>query len=130
MANQLNEQYGHALQTKDLTLADGAYRVDTLQIKGKEYTASYFGKLDLSAIFPDYQYREFCCLENAYNDFKDCPTKGNVLPYNNYPMEIEKGQIFMIEYIKADGSVIREYHRADGNTWQGSLVTEEFSIEE
>ena len=45
-------------------------------------------------------------------------------------MEIEKGQIFVIEYTKADGSVIREYHRADGNTWQGSLVTEEFSIEE
>ena len=130
MANQLNEQYGNALHTKDLTLVDGAYRVDTLQIKGKEYTASYFGKMDLSAIFPDYQYREFWRLENAYNDFKDCPTTGNVLPYNNYPMEIEKGQVFVIEYTKADGSVIREYHRADGNTWQGSLVTEEFSIEE
>ena len=114
----------------EMCIRDRAYRVDTLQIKGKEYTASYFGKMDLSAIFPDYQYREFWRLENAYNDFKDCPTTGNVLPYNNYPMEIEKGQVFVIEYTKTDGSVIREYHRADGNTWQGSLVTEEFSIEE
>ncbi len=130
MANQLNAHYGQALQTKDLTLVDGAYRVDTLQIKGKAYTASYFGKTDLSAIFPEYQYREFWRLENAYDDFKDCPTTGNVLPYNNYPMEIEKGQVFVIAYTKADGSVTREYHRADGNTWQGSLVTEEFRMEE
>ena len=44
-------------------------------------------------------------------------------------MEIEASQIYVIEYTKMDGSVIREYHRADGNTWQGALVTEEFRIE-
>ena len=51
-----------------------------------------------------------------------------MLPYNNYPMEVEEGQVFVIDYTKTDGSVIREYHRADGNTWQGSLATEEFSL--
>ena len=130
MSNQLNKRYGDALYTKDLTLIDAAYSVDTLQIAGKEYTASYFGKTDLSAFFPDYQYREFWRLENAYDDFKDSPTTGNVLPYNNYPMEIKEGQVYVIEYTKTDGSVIREYHRADGNIWQGSLVTEEFTIQE
>ena len=128
MANQLNRRYGEALHTKDLTLVDIAYRVDVLQVGDKEYTASYFGRTDLSAIFPDYQYREFWRLENAYDDFKDCEATGNVLPYNNYPMEIEEGQVFVIEYTKTDGSVIREYHRADGNTWQGSLATEEFRL--
>lgn len=130
MANQLNGHYGDALHTKDLTLVDNAYTVDVFQIGKKEYTASYFGKMDLSAFFPDYLYREFWRLENAYDDFKDYPTTGNVLPYNNYPMEIEENQVFVIDYTKTDGSVIREYHRADGNTWQGTLVTEEFSIEE
>lgn len=129
MANQLNECYGNALHTKDLTLVDDAYSIDMLQIGDKEYAASYFGKTDLSAFFPDYQYREFWRLENAYDDFKNCPTTGNVLPYNNYPMEIEEGQVFIIEYTKTDGSVIREYHRTDGNIWQGTLVTEEFSID-
>ena len=128
MANQLNRRYGEALHTKDLTLVDNAYRVDVLQVGDKEYTASYFGRTDLSAIFPDYQYREFWRLENAYDDFKDYEATGNVLPYNNYPMEIEEGQVFVIEYTKTDGSVIREYHRADGNTWQGSLATEEFRL--
>lgn len=130
MANQLNQRYGEALHTKDLTLVDNAYRVDMLQIGDKEYTASYFGRSDLSAFFPEYQYREFWRLENAYDDFNDCPTTGNVLPYNNYPMEIEEGQVFVIEYTKTDGSVTREYHRADGNTWQGSLITEEFRVKE
>lgn len=129
MANQLHERYGDAVHAEDLTLVHDAYTVDTVQIGEKEYSASYFGKTDLSAILPDYQYREFWRLENAYDDFKDCPTTGNVLPYDNYPMEIDVGQIFMIKYTKADGSVITEYHRSDGHAWRGELATEEFSIE-
>lgn len=130
MANQLYELYGDALHSKDLTRIDTAYRFDVLQIGGKEYTASYFGKMHLYALFPEYQYREYWRLEDAYGDFNDCKTTGNVLPYNNYPMEIEVGQIFVIQYTKTDGSLIREYHRSDGSTWQGTPVTEEFVIEE
>ncbi len=133
MANQLHKKYGDALHTEDLSplaLNHEAYRIDTMEIGEKQYTALYWGKEDLSAIFPDYQYREFWQLENAYDDFKGNHATGNVLPYNNYPMEIETGQIFVIEYTKADGSVIREYHRSDGNTWQGYPVTEEFLIAE
>ncbi|MCI9507620.1 MAG: hypothetical protein HFF62_13810 [Oscillospiraceae bacterium] len=132
MANQLNEKYGSALHTEDLTplaLHNEAYRTDTIKIGEKAYTALYFGKVDLSAVFPDYQCREFWRLENAYDDFKDYSKTGNLLPYNNYPMEIETGQIFVIDYTKADGSIVREYHRADGNAWQGSLATEEFIVE-
>lgn len=132
MANQLHKKYGDALHTEDLTslaLNSNPYRIDTIKIGGKEYTASYFGKADLSAVLPDYQCREFWRLENAYDDFKDNAATGNVLPYHNYPMPIETGQIFIIDYTKADGSVVREYHRSDGSTWQGSLTTEEFIVE-
>lgn len=132
MANQLHKKYGEALHTEDLTslaLNHEAYRTDIITIGEKEYTALYFGQTDLSAIFPDYQYREFWRLENAYDDFKDNSTTGNMLPYNNYPMEIETSQIFVIDYTKVDGSVVREYHRSDGNKWQGFFVTEEFHIE-
>lgn len=131
MANQLQKQYGDALHTEDLTslaLLKEPYGTDIIKIGEKEYTALYFGKTDLSAILPDYQCREFWRLENAYDDFKDNPATGNVLPYNNYPMEMETGQIFVIDYTKADGTVVREYHRSDGKTWQGSLVTEEFVV--
>ena len=44
-------------------------------------------------------------------------------------MEIETGQIFVIDYTKMDGSIVREYHRSDGNTWQGAPATEEFLID-
>lgn len=126
MAGQLHEKYGDALHTEDLTLQNEAERVDTIEIDGKAYTASYFGKVDLSAVFPDFQCREFWRLEDAYGDFKNRPVTGNVLPYNNYPMAIEPGQVFLIVYTKADGTVIREYHRSDGNMWQGVYATEEF----
>ncbi len=132
MANQLHRKYGGALHTEDLSslaLNTEAYRTDTILIGGKEYTALYFGKVDLSAVLPEYQYREFWRLENAYDDFRDNSTTGNVLPYSNYPMVVETGQVFVIDYTKADGSVVREYHRSDGNTWQGYFTTEEFVVE-
>ena len=133
MANQLTNIYGDRVHSEDLSyllLRQEADRVDTILVEGKEYEASYFGKTDLSVIFPDFQYREFWRLENAYDDFKSRSTTGNVLPYNNYPMEIEEGHVFVIQYTKKDGTVIREYHRSDGNTWQGAPATEEFKIQE
>ncbi len=132
MANQLHQRYGETLHTEDLSslaLSREPYRTDTIKIGEKEYSALYFGKTDLSAMLPDYQYREFWLLEDAYDDFKDCFVTGNVLPYNNYPMKIETGQIFVIDYKKTDGSLVREYHRSDGNSWQGMPATEEFHID-
>ena len=132
MANQLHKIYGDALYTEDLTslaLNKEACGTDVIQIGGKEYTALYFGKEDLTTLLPDYQCREFWRLEDAYNDFKGNPVTGNVLPYHNYPMKVETGQIFVIDYTKADGSVVREYHRSDGNTWNGYPVTEEILME-
>ena len=45
-------------------------------------------------------HRVFWRLENAYNDFKDNLTIGGGLPYNNYLMPIERGQIFLLDYLK------------------------------
>ncbi len=132
MANQLKKQYGANLHSEDLSLlANNAEALGTeiLTIAGKEYEAVYYGTMDLSAILPDYQCREFWRLEHAYDDFKEYPVTGNILPYNNYPFTINTGQVFVIKYTKADGTIKMEYHRSDGNTWQGSLTTEEFRID-
>lgn len=131
MANQLYKRYGGALCTEDLTplaLNSEPYRTDTMELGGKTYTALYFGKVDLSASFPEYQYREFWRLEDAYGDFRDNALAGKVLPYNNYPMPVETGQVFVIAYTKTDGSVVMEYYRSDGNSWQGMPTTEEFLL--
>ena len=133
MANQLKEEYGDLIHSVDLGqwLVENIKpeRVDTILVNDNSYEASYFGKQDITGI-GDYVSREFWRLENAYNDFKDKPKTGDVLPYNNYPMAIETGQVFVIDYEKKDGSIERSYQRSDGGVWQGSTTTEEFAIDE
>ena len=129
MANQLKERYGDAVYSEDLTwLAKDMepYRADIIKVNGKAYEASYFGKQDLTG-FKDYDYRKFWRLKNAYDDFKDNPKTGAVLPYSNYPMLIETGQVFVTDLAKTDGSVIRMYYRSDGYVWNGTPSTEEFT---
>ena len=132
MANQLKEYYANILYSEDLS--DWAkdiepYRVDTINVAGRDYDASYFGKQDLTNFTKDYKYREFWRLENAYNDFKNLAKTQEVLPYNNYPMLIKKEQVFVIDYIKNNNTVERKYYRSDGRIWNESPATEAFIIE-
>lgn len=100
-------------------------RIDKIIVGETEYEASYFGVQDISG-FKNYTYREFWRLENAYDDFKDLAKTGDVLPYNNFPMLIETGQVFVIDYTKTDDCVERKYYRSDGYVWEGLPSTEEF----
>ncbi|KHL96283.1 hypothetical protein QW71_08295 [Paenibacillus sp. IHB B 3415] len=128
MANQLQKHYGGNLHSEDLSwIAKDIEptRVDSITLQGKKYAASYFGKEDLSG-FRDYAYREFWRLEDAYEDVKDLPLEGNVLPYDQYPMLIETGQVFVISYTRTDGSVEREYHLSNGKVWEGMHSTQQF----
>lgn len=131
MANQLKKRYGDTIHSEDLSsLAKDIepYKVDIIKVDGKDYEALYFGKQDLIG-FKDYSYREFWRLENAYDDFVDRPKTQDVLPYDNYPMLIETGQVFVIDYTKIDNSVIRMYYRSDGHVWNNVPTTEEFIVE-
>lgn len=131
MANQLKEIYGDVITSEDLfwvTLAVDPIRTDTLTVNGKDYKASYFGKQDLTG-FQDYSFREFWRLEDAYEDFKSCKLTGDELPYDNYPMVIETGQVFVITYTRTDGSVMTLYYRSDGTEWQGKPSTAGFTTE-
>ncbi len=130
MANQLYASYGDDLHSEDLTWIRkdiDPVRMDTVTVAGKEYQAAYFGKEDLTG-FNDFSYREFWRLEDAYEDLKGMPKTGDVLPYDNYPMLLETGQVFILEIGKTDGSVIKAYYRSDGNQWNGAMTTEEFRV--
>ncbi|WP_406242448.1 hypothetical protein ACF3M2_19735 [Tissierella carlieri] len=130
MAKQLKERYGDAIYSEDLPwLAKEIEpsRVDTITVNEKDYEASYFGKQDLSG-FKDYACREFWRLENAYEHFKDKKKTGYMLPYDNYPMLIETGQVFVIDYTKTDSSIERVYYRSDGYIRNGQPSTEEFTM--
>lgn len=129
MASRLKERYGDRLQVEDLThLASKPLRVETMVVDGREYTTTYFGRADVS-FSKIYLYRDYWRLENAYEDFKDKPKTNDVLPYNNYPMQIEEGQVFVLDYTKPDGTVDRKYYRSDGLVWMSLPSTEEFSLD-
>lgn len=119
MSNQLNKLYPGIISTTDLSIIAKDIepeRVDTIEINSNEYKALYFGKVDLTG-FKDFSYREFWRLEDAYEDFKGLPKRDEVLPYNNYPMLVEKGQVFMVNYTMLDGSTMRKFYRSDGTIW-------------
>lgn len=132
MANQLSERYGTQVHAEDismLALNNEPLRVETLIVGGKEYEALYFGEQDISSFSEEFTKREFWRLENAYGDFVDGPKTGDVLPYNNYPVPVEAGQVFVIDYTRTDGSDERMYYRSDGNEWEGKPATDQFLVE-
>ncbi|BCN29057.1 hypothetical protein [Anaeromicropila herbilytica] len=132
MANQLKKNYGNIIHTKDLSIwvkDIEPYRLDTIKVNGKDYKAGYFGKEDISSFAKDYTYREYWRLENAYDDFKDKVLLQDTLPYDNYPMLIEKGQVFVIDYTKTDGTIERKYYRSDGEVWNNKPTTQEFKVD-
>ena len=131
MATQLIEYYGKNIITESLTyLAKeiSSIRIDTLTISEKEYKAAYFGKQDLSQISSDFSHREFWKLNDAFEDFTTAKTTGNVLPLDNYPMNLELNHIYIVDYTKKDGSIIREVHRYDGYEWNGQQSTQQIDI--
>ncbi len=134
MANQLSKYYGDRVHSESLTYLSGVLLVEpldiqTLTVNGKPYKASYFGRQFLATILPKYVYRDFWRLDNAYGDFRGNPKNGNVLPYNNYPMEVHLGEVFVIEFSKTDGTLERQWYRSDGMMWNGLPSTEEFILE-
>lgn len=130
MANRLRQRYGDRIHSSDLSeyaLPSEPIRIDTMVVNGKTYKAAYFGSQDLKG-FNGYASREFWRLENAYEDIKSKPKTGNVLPYNNYPMRVQVGQVFAIDYHLSDGTVRREYLRSDGDTFEGLPATSQFTL--
>ena len=100
---------------------------EIITVNGKEYEASYFGESDMSSWSDEFSKRKYWRLENAYDDFKDKPKLEHVLPYNNYPpINIEIGQIFVIDYYKSNGGVERRYYMSDGTVWKDMPCTNEF----
>ncbi len=106
-------------------------RKDKIRIAGKEYEASYFGEQDLASFSELYVKRKYWRLEDAYADLNDRPMLDEVLPYNNYPpIHIEIGQVFVIDYYKVDGTIVRKYFIADGTVWENMLCTREILLDD
>ena len=121
MAAQLKDHFGTRIHSTDLTKAS-MIRSETVILNGKQYEASYFGSDDISSWAPDFLKRDFWRVEGAYEDLKDAPGTGDCLPAGNYIMEIEAGQVFIVDYTKKDGSLLRLYYIADGSTTSAGVL--------
>lgn len=56
-------------------------------------------------------------------------TYGNqVLPFDNYPMQLELGQVFLIEYETRGGAKERLIYISDGKIWEGQPSTEHIRL--
>lgn len=133
MPAQLKKIYGDKIQSEDLTYLGNITLTKPLRTAKKKmgkktYKASYFGKQDISSKEDDKVSREFWRLENAYKDVEDKKIIDDVLPYNNYPMPVKKGQVFLIVYTLKDGSRQKVYYRSDGTRWYGMKTTVAFEI--
>lgn len=130
MGNQLHEHYGENFHSVDLTKLQEPLNIEEIEVGGKKYQASYFGEQDMTSfkLAEPYKCRKFWRLENAYDDFRNLPTKDHVLPYNNYPTELDSGQVFVIEYTKGDGTVYTVVMRSDGEYWRGQPTTIEVDL--
>ena len=133
MISVLIERYGENVHTTDLVEYFARQLTgipDVVVVGGAEYDAAFYGVQDMRAWNLDYAMREFWLLtdENVYEIFKDYPTTGNVLPFNNFPMLVEPGQVAVIRYSRFDDTYRTEYLRSDGAVWQGMEVFSTFYI--
>jgi len=140
MAERLRVRYGDSVHTEDLTwlaleglpwfgleINPMPISVDIITVNGLDYEASYFGT-DLTE-FRGVVSRSFWRLENAFNDFRNKPTNGDMLPFENYPMMIEINQIFIVDMTFTNGSVLRLFYRSDGHYWLGRPITIGFNVD-
>jgi len=125
LTEKLRARYGGQVSAENLTLLQGPLETGELEVNGKTYPADYYGEYDLSALLPAYKSRAFWRLEGACEDLSSWTATGNVLPYSNYPMTPQEGEVYAIHYILADGSERWEYHLCSGRLWNGQPATEE-----
>ena len=127
LAARLREIYGenvHAVDLRELM------EPDRLTIAGVEYIAIFFGSQDMSGWHDEFVQREFWRIEDSYEDFRDNPTTGDMLPFDNFPMPVDLGQVFAIRMARRDGSYSWNYYRSSGAIWDGRDSTEEFLVED
>ncbi len=130
MANQLTKLLGTEIFSEDISsyaLMSEPIRVDTLKINGKAYKASYFGKEEFNDA-QKFKWRETWRVENAYEVFKNAELSNDMVPYYNYPMQIQEGQVFIVDIMTPEGKVERYYYRSDGEKWENQPATTGFKL--
>lgn len=135
MGYQLNNIYEKRLQTNDLTieilktLLDEPISIEQMEVAGKVYDASYFGKV-YNPKSEYSEYAEYWRLDNAYDDLKNSELTDQIGEYHHYPMLIEENQIYVVIVTMTDDTAITYYAMSDGEMEDGMLITKLIIIDE
>ncbi|MCL1997622.1 MAG: hypothetical protein FWG65_02535 [Turicibacter sp.] len=132
LATRLREIYGDnivAVLINDILEGIIEFPTKIMTINGREYVATFLGSSDMRSFSTVFVYRQFWRIEGAYEDFAENPLNGNVLPFDNFPVPVEVGQVFAILYTRVDGTTEWHHMRSSGRIWQGRPITEQFLIE-
>lgn len=104
------------------------YKEGTVILAGKNYKTREYETVN----FPDgsnFKSQKFTLVEDAYDDFKSLPRTGDYLPVKQYPVLTQNGQVYIIETIKSDGSIVKMIHATDGGMLNNESVSYGFQIE-
>lgn len=129
MAKRLKATYGNALYSVDLTYLHTDFAplyTQALEVSGKEYEATFYGRIPMADKSETVDKLAVWRLENAWDDFKKCDILENTLPYDLFYMKIETEQVFVLDFENKDGTVDRRYYRSDENypLWEMPYLTE------
>ncbi len=119
---ELEEGYLEILNSKKNGFKLSSDNTASFTLFGKTYSAQYCGTSDIKGI-RDFKTRKIFRLLDAYEDLVNYQAF-DYLPDDNYPMEINAGEVYRIEYLRTDGTGYVEYMRSDNNSYiNGQHVT-------
>ena len=130
MITMLNWHYQSNIQSVNMLLEMNTlnYTEGTITLAGKTYKTREYAPLN----FPSgarFKSQKFTLVEDAYDDFKALNRTGDYLPVKQYPVLTDKGQIYIIETMKHDGSILKFIHATDGGMKDNEPVSYGFEPE-
>ena len=129
MGKQLVTHFGEVFVVEDLThrvqMSAEPERTETLTINGKNYEAEYYGVRPLSETYYEYCQVEYWRIPDAYEKFSKAGFTGKTLIGSDYPVAIENGGTYVVQYTYPDGRAIRKYYLCDGTVANDAFVTKE-----
>lgn len=129
MGKQLAAHFGEIITSENLArraqAAAQPEKIETLTINGKDYEAEYFGLRTLSASYYGYSQVEFWRIPDAGDAFAKADGKGNYLDVDYFPMLIEDGSAYVVQYGYPDGRSIRQVYLSDGTVSNGVQFVQE-----
>ena len=124
---ELEEGYLKILNNKKAGFKLSEDNTSSFSLFGKTYSAEYCGTSDVTGI-RDFKTRKVFRLKDAYEDVKDY-AGFDYLPNNNYPVTVNQGDVFRIEYQRSDGTGFVEYLRSNNDYINNEPVTIGFYVE-